>query len=446
MRGEGALMQDQSIRSSIHFLEQLVAGYRNNNFAVRLWDGTEWRRADQPRFTLVLKHPASLWKMFMSPSELGLGEAFIYDDFDIEGDVEAAVDFADHLLNREYSIPEKLRCGSLLAKLPVSSSQHHGRQGADLSGALHSKDRDRRAVTYHYDVSNDFYAFWLDRSMTYSCAYFKSPEDDLDTAQTQKLEYICKKLRLQRGETILDIGCGWGGLLIYAAKNYGVRARGITLSVAQAELARERIRQAGLASQCMVEVCDYRDLDPPQEFDKLVSVGMFEHVGESLLLEYFRRAWNLLRPGGVFLNHGIAASPTSHGNGPGFAEKHVFPDGELVPINATLRAAEACQFEVRDVENLREHYTLTLRHWVRRLEARSGHARSIVGDITYRVWRLYMSGAAHGFRTGRINLCQVLLTKPDRGKSGLPLTREDWYAEDPCRGICRPPQKNFSTS
>ncbi len=428
MHEHGTLPTDQTARASIYFLEQLTAEYRRDNFGVRLWDGTKWGDTNQPRFTLVLKHPGALRSMFMPPSELTLGEAFIYNDFDIEGDVEAAVELARYLLIREYSITEKLRYRNLLAKLPAAAGKYNHRQGADLSGAVHSKERDRCAVTYHYDVSNEFYSLWLDRSMTYSCAYFKSPEDDLDIAQAQKLDYICRKLRLQRGDRILDIGCGWGGLLIHAASNYGVRARGITLSVAQAELARERIRQAGLASQCMVEVCDYRDLDAPQEYDKLVSVGMFEHVGESLLPEYFRRAWYLLRPGGVFLNHGIASSPTSQGNGPGFTEKYVFPDGELVPINLTLRAAEECQFQVRDVENLREHYTLTLRHWVRQLEEKAEHARSIVGDVTYRVWRLYMSGAAHGFSSGRINLYQVLLSKPDLGDSHLPLTRADWYA------------------
>jgi cyclopropane-fatty-acyl-phospholipid synthase len=282
-------------------------------------------------------------------------------------------------------------------------------------------------VTYHYDVSNDFYALWLDRSMVYSCAFFKSSEDGLDTAQAQKLDYLCRKLRLRPGDRVLDLGCGWGALLMHAARNYGVHAFGITLSVPQAEFARERIREAGLDDLCKIEVCDYRDL-PRQEYDKLVSVGMFEHIGAALLPEYFRRAWSLLRPGGVFLNHGIAASATFRQNGPSFMDKYVFPDGELVPINVTLRAAEACGFEVRDAESLREHYALTLRRWVRRLEGRAPEARSIVGEITYRVWRLYMSGSAHAFANGRLNLYQVLLSKPEDGDSQLPLTRADWYA------------------
>jgi cyclopropane-fatty-acyl-phospholipid synthase len=314
-----------------------------------------------------------------------------------------------------------------LRQLPDGTrAAEHGHSAPELSGALHSKQRDRRAVTYHYD-SNDFYALWLDRRLVYSCGYFKSAGDDLDTAQEQKLDYICRKLRLRRGDRILDLGCGWGGLLQYAAAKYGVEAFGITLSVPQAELARERFREAGVSDQCRVEVSDYRDLDLSQQYDKLVSIGMFEHVGKSLLPEYFSRAWALLRPGGVFLNHGIAASATFVRKGPSFVDKYVFPDGELVPIHRTLRVAEACGFEVRDVESLREHYMFTLRHWVRRLEANSDEARKIAGDVIYRVWRLYMSGSAHAFQTGRLNLYQTLLSKPDHGESRLPLTREDWY-------------------
>jgi cyclopropane-fatty-acyl-phospholipid synthase len=254
------------------------------------------------------------------------------------------------------------------------------------------------------------------------------PDDDLDTAQGRKLEYICRKLRLRPGERLLDIGCGWGGLVLYAAQHFGVDAYGITLSEPQAELAQQRIQQAGLAERCRVEVRDYRDVNSPDSFDKIVSVGMFEHVGEALLRTYFQQAWRVLRPGGVFLNHGIArnmAVPALLKDS--FALHYVFPDGELVPISATLRAAEESGFEVRDVESLREHYMLTLRHWVRRLEEHADEARRLTGDVTYRIWRLYMSGAAHGFRTGTSNIYQALLAKPAQGESGLPLTRADWY-------------------
>lgn len=409
------------------FLDALLADYPRRDFLVRLWDGTTWGSAKQPRFTLVLKHPGALREMFLSPSELTLGEAYIYDDFDIEGDIEAAFDMADYLLAQDRSLREKLDLRERLRKLPKSE---HPRAGLHLVGTgreVHSRDRDRQAVRYHYDLPSEFYALWLDRRMVYSCAYFATPDEDLDSAQVRKLDYVCRKLRLRPGERLLDIGCGWGGLLMHAAAHYGVQALGITLSVPQAEVARERLRQSGLNDCCRVEVADYRDINHAQQYDKIVSIGMFEHVGEALLPEYFRRAWDLLRPGGVFLNHGIAYSATYRRRGPSFTDRYVFPDSELVPIHTSLRAAELTGFEVRDVESLREHYALTLHHWVRRLQDHAEEARRIAGDINYRIWRLYMAGAAHGFRGGRLNVYQTLLGKPSHGQSGLPLTRDDWY-------------------
>jgi cyclopropane-fatty-acyl-phospholipid synthase len=265
--------------------------------------------------------------------------------------------------------------------------------------------------------------------MVYSCGYFQSETDDLEAAQDHKLDYICRKLRLKPGQRLLDLGCGWGGLLVHAGRRFGATTTGITLSQPQADLAEARIAVAGLSDRCRVLVQDYRELDGGDCHDALASVGMFEHVGEALLPEYFARAHRLLKPGGVFLNHGIAsrASEEPH-HGPGFSETYVFPDGELLPINVTLRAAEGAGFEVRDVECLREHYALTLRHWVRRLEACHEDALAYVDEPTYRVWRLYMAGAAHAFATGRHNVYQTLLAKPDDvGRSSLPLTRADWY-------------------
>jgi cyclopropane-fatty-acyl-phospholipid synthase len=420
---------------SIEFLERLLRGYMARNFRVRLWDGSVWGQQQQSRFTLTLKHPGALRAMFLAPSELTLGEAYIYDDFDIEGDIEAALDLGDYLLGQDRSLRERLPLAELLRRLPASGRPRVGRQPAKLRGSVHSGDRDRQAVSYHYDLPADFYALWLDHYMTYSCAYFANPEEDLDTAQQRKLDYVCTKLRLRRGDRLLDIGCGWGGLVIHAAAHYGADAVGITLSVPQALVARQRIRDARLSDKCRVEVWDYRELEPGQQYDKIASIGMFEHVGAALLPEYFSRAWDLLRAGGVFLNHGIGYSATYRKRGPSFSDRYVFPDGELVPISTILRAAELSGFEVRDVESLREHYALTLRHWVRRLEARADQARSITDDVTYRTWRLYMAGAAHGFRTGRLNVYQTLLAKPLHGESGLPLTREDWYPHRKPRGV-----------
>jgi cyclopropane-fatty-acyl-phospholipid synthase len=411
---------------SLGFLDDLFANVPNRDFQVRFWDGTIWGSEHSPTFTIVLKHPGALRRMFHDASELSLGEAYIYDDFDLEGDIEAAMELGEALVQSESSLSRRLHLAWGLRKLP--NGDHRGLSySAQLSGPVHSPSRDRQAIAYHYNLPTEFYAQFLDQRLVYSCAYFKTREDDLDTAQVQKLDYICRKLRLRPGERLLDIGCGWGALVLHAAKEFGARALGITLSEPQAEVARTRIAAAGLTDRCQVEVRDYRDFDNTPEYDKIVSVGMFEHVGENLLSEYFRRAWNLLKPGGTFLNHGIAYSATYKRKGESFVEKYVFPDGELVPIHVALRAAEACGFEIRDVESLREHYALTLRHWVRRLEQHADQARHIASDIVYRIWRLYMAGSAYGFRSGRLNLYQVLLAKPSHGEAGLPLTRADWY-------------------
>ena len=349
----------------------------------------------------------------------------------MEGDLEAAMPVANYLVGRNWPAITKLRIGKDLLRLPrLDRLRRKDVQPAKLSGQLHSMERDRQAVAYHYDVSNDFYALWLDEQMVYSCAYFATADEGLETAQARKLDYLCRKLRLRPDERLLDIGCGWGGLVIHAARKYGVDALGITLSKKQAELANERIERAGLQKRCRVEVSDYRDLKETGAFEKIVSVGMFEHVGESQLPLYFQHVWQLLRPGGTFLNHGIANRPIDpNPKGSTFQNRYVFPDGELVPINVTLRCAEEAGFEVRDVESLREHYVLTLRHWARRLELHREEALRVVNEPTYRVWRLLLPGSAYGFAAGLLNVFQAVLLKPEEGRSGLPLTRADWYRE-----------------
>ena len=398
---------------------------------VRLWDGTYWPDDRPRRATLALNHPGALRQMFLPGDEVSLAEAYLYNDFDIEGDIEAVFPLADSIAEKVKDTKWKLRLGTELLKLPNQKMERVGRRGrARLRGRRHSIERDRQAIAYHYDVSNEFYALWLDERMVYSCAYFTSPDDDLDTAQEQKLDYICRKLRLRPGQRLLDIGCGWGALVLHAARHYGVDALGITLSHNQLEWANERIAEAGLAEHCRVEALDYREVDEPEGFDRLVSVGMFEHVGEEMLEVYFRRAYRLLKPGGLFLNHAIARRATDpKRKGATFSNTYVFPDGELIPIGDTLRVAEKVGFEVRDVESLREHYALTLRHWVRRLEAHHEEALQYVDEPTYRVWRLFMSGSAYGFTIGRHNVYQSLLLKPGpHGESGLPLTRADLYS------------------
>lgn len=415
---------------TLALLGDLLRDFRPRDFGVRLWDGSRWDPAPgQPeRFTLVLRHPGALRRMLFPPSELALAEAYLYDDFDIEGDLEAIFPLADHLLiERPPTAVERFRYARRLLQLPANGRLDSGTAAVELTGKRHSLARDRRAISYHYDRSNEFFAVFLDPELVYSCAYFVRESDDLETAQQQKLDYLCRKLRVRPGERLLDIGCGWGALIRHAVRHYGVEAVGVTLSARQAELADERIRAAGLADRCRVELRDYRELDEPESFDKLVSVGMFEHVSEDGLPLYFRQAWRLLRPGGVFLNHGISRPvDQAQRRGPSFVQKYVFPDGGLVPIGTALRLGEEAGFEVRDVESLREHYVLTLRHWIRRLE--EGHEAAVraADEVGYRVFRLYMSGSAHGFRSGRLNVHQTLFAKPEHGRSGLPLTRADW--------------------
>jgi cyclopropane-fatty-acyl-phospholipid synthase len=428
MGGQASRPRDRAAAKSLAVVEEFLGDYHPRDFAVELWDGS--RIPPHPgqfcRFTWHIKNPQVLRAVLHSDRQAALGAAFVRGDFDISGDIMAIFPVAEYLDAKHWSAAEKFRIGGLLFGLYGSDDRSN--LAAELGGQLHSKSRDRGAVTFHYDVSNQFYELWLDRRMAYSCAYFEDSNDSLDDAQEQKLDYICRKLRLRRGQRLLDIGCGWGGLIIHAAQKCGVDTVGITLSANQASLARERIADAGLSSQCEIRLMDYREAAQLGQFDKIVSVGMVEHVGENKLPEYFRTAFRLLKPGGVFLNHGIGRA----GNRPKRAEKtftdaYVFPDGELVPIATMLLHAEEAGFEVRDVENLREHYFLTLVRWLRQLEASEAQARGLIGDFRYRIWRLYLAGSAYYFLTGKLDLYQSLLIKASGGNAGMPLTRADWY-------------------
>ena len=297
-----------------------------------------------------------------------------------------------------------------------------------LEGTPHTTDRDREAVVPHYSTSNEFYALWLDSRMVYTCAYFTAPDQDIETAQYQKLDYACRKLRLRPGQRLLDIGCGWGGLVLHAVQHYGVEAVGVTITPSQAEWANERIRAAGLSGRCRVHLGDYREIHEPNGFDRLACIGFQEHVGEAKLPAFFRQAWELLRPGGVFLNHAIVQRDTTPlPIGWDFIAKYVFPDSELVSVTTALRVGENTGFDIRDVETLREHYALTLRHWLSRLEARADEARRCTDEFTYRVFRLYLAASAFGFDIGQPSIYQSLFVKLDEGRSGLPLSRADWY-------------------
>lgn len=411
-------------------IEELLRDYGPRDFAVEFWDGSRMDPAAGKfcRFTWRIHDPSVLRTLVRADRQIALGEAFIYGDFDIDGDLLAVFPLAEYLEKQDWGAARKLRLLKLLFGLPFRRHDA-GDPEPELRGRIHSKARDRQAIRFHYNLSNDFYRLWLDPAMVYSCAYFHSPGDSLESAQAAKLDYICRKLRLGEGEELLDIGCGWGGLIIHAARDYRVHAVGVTLSEQQLSVARERIERAGLRSRCEVHLLDYRDAIKLGPFDKLASVGMVEHVGESALPDYFHCAFELLKPGGVFLNHGIGrAGRRQKPDEPTFTDAYVFPDGEVVSIAAMLDHAERAGFEVRDVENLREHYFLTLCQWLHRLESRQDAACRLVGELKYRIWRLYLAGSAYYFQSGKLDLYQSLLVKMRAGPSGMPLRRSDWYA------------------
>lgn len=404
-------------------LDRLFHAYDGPAFSIRLWDGWTWNstRDAPPAFTLVVKTPHALGSLVAHPNEVSLGEAFIHSGLDIEGDIFSIFSAAEHLLNRPRSLRQQLI--EAVARTTTGAGrwlQH---------GVRHSLSRDRSSIAYHYDQPVEFFRPWLGDSLAYSCAYFRAGDEPLDLAQAQKLEIVCRKLRLQPSERFLDIGCGWGSLVLHAAREHGAQALGITLSQQQAQVAQRRIREAGIDAGCAVEMRDYRDCEHLHaSFDKIASVGMVEHVGLKNLPAYFAIAHRLLKPGGVFLNHGIARSASAPVRASSFIDRYVFPDGKLVTLFEVIRAAEGAGFEVRDVENLREHYELTLRQWVEGLRRNEKELRNFVSETTYRIWLLYTSGSAASFRRGDIAVFQVLLSKPRQGASQLPLAREDWYS------------------
>jgi cyclopropane-fatty-acyl-phospholipid synthase len=409
---------------SIDVLTVLLGARLGRDAAVRLWDGTAIAAPDA-KFELLVNAPFALRAAFSPPMDLRPGEAFVEKWIDVSGDLESAVDAIERSTERLSPI-DLARIAAGIARLPraprASGSAH-------LTGATHSKARDAAAIGFHYDQPVEFYASFLGSQLVYSCAYWDDGVEDLDAAQRAKLEYSLDKLRLSPGMRLLDIGCGWGGLVIAAAQR-GVHALGITLSERQYEEARRRIDELGLGGLAHVERTDYRDLGG-RRFDAIASIGMVEHVGRERLNEYFAIAYDALEPGGLFLNHGITGQ-TRDGKGirlrNDFIGRYVFPDGDLVPVGMTLNAAESAGFEVRDVENLREHYARTLRAWVANLESNRDEAIAATSEHAYRVWRLYMTGSARNFGLGRLGLAQTVLAKPhEDGSSRIPATRRDLY-------------------
>lgn len=380
--------------------------------SVSLWNGAEVCPESIPPKVGVAVHNSRALAALAKPRLGKLAKSYVEQDIDLIGHPRDIIRLGESL------------CGDN----PGAGI----REWPGFRNWRHSRLFDRKAISYHYDVSNDFYGLWLDRRRVYSCAYFKRPDDTLDAAQEQKLDHICRKLDLKRNERFLDIGCGWGGLVFWAAEHYGVRATGITLSRNQHDYVQEQIVARGLHGQVEVRLLDYRDLPDSEQYDKIASVGMFEHVGRKNLSRYFRKICGLLRPGGLVMNHGITAA-IAGGNGLGsgiseFVDQYVFPGGELVHVSEVVGAMAGQGLECWDAECLRPHYAKTLWHWVDRLDASQQVARQLIGEKKFRIWRIYMAGSAHAFERGWLSLFQMLAAKPeDGGVVSYPLTRAHVY-------------------
>lgn len=396
---------------SQHILNLAEQRLRNLPVQLELWNGKILKFCEFPKVRIGVRSREGLLTL-LKPTMGRLAADYVQQKLDIEGSVRDILQLGEQLCVGGHDITAGSR--------------------PSLRWLLHSKKRDRAAISHHYDVSNEFYGLWLDARRVYSCAYFKTAADSLDLAQEQKLEHICRKLDLKENERFLDIGCGWGALLIHAAERYGVRATGITLSQRQFEYANQQVRERGLQSRVDVKLLDYRDLPNEPMFEKIASVGMFEHVGRKNLAQYFAKIHTLLMPGGAVLNHGItAARPQVQGLGSGikeFINRYVFPGGELVHVAEVIDAMAGQALECWDAESLRPHYAQTLWRWTERLEEHAEQAKSLVGEQRYRTWRIYMAGSAHAFERGWLSIFQLLAFKPMAGgRTIFPLTREHVY-------------------
>jgi cyclopropane-fatty-acyl-phospholipid synthase len=375
-------------------------------FAIEFWDGSRVlaTKAGGPTFTI--RSPKAISQALRAPGQLGLSRAYVSGELEVD-DLDGVIDLWYQWTPPLLHAWDRLRL-SLAAVRAAGITTPPRAPAAELQplGLRHSKARDARAVRHHYDVSNDFFALFLDRSMTYSCAFFSRDGHSLESAQEAKLELTCRKLGLQPGQRVLDIGCGWGSFAIHAASHYGVEVVGITLSEPQAGLARARVREAGLDQKVRILVSDYRDL-PGERFDAIASIGMVEHVGAERIDLYADRLASLARPGGRLLNHGIARLHHNGGDAGAFSERYVFPDADPLQLPKVILALERAGFVTEHVEAFGADYAETLRHWARRLDQHRAEAVRLVGEERLRVWRLYLRGSRSGFETGFMSIYQV---------------------------------------
>jgi len=377
---------------------------------VVLWDGRELEFSSGPPRVTIRVPDRSALRYLRSPSLYNLGRAYVEGDIEVQG---RAADI--------------ISIGNALA---ASLDKGRGRLGEALRRTTpHTRELDAEAIRYHYDVSNAFYAAWLDPAMVYSCAYFENGDEDLATAQQKKIDHILRKIDLRPGQLLLDIGCGWGALVLRAAQAFGARCVGVTLSENQAALARERVARAGLQDRVEIRLQDYRDVEG--RFDRITSVGMFEHVGVQQLAEYFARINGLLAPDGIVMNHGITTTNVDNGatpyGGGQFIDQYVFPHGELAHLSTVVRTMQEGGLEVRDVENLRRHYARTCAIWTDNFETNAAHIRTLTDEKRFRIWHVYLAGCAYAFAHGRISLYQIVCGKAEGAVERLPWSRKYMY-------------------
>ncbi|MGY1639697.1 class I SAM-dependent methyltransferase [Geodermatophilus sp. SYSU D00703] len=422
---------EQTVADRLAAAVQGVLGVDELPIRLRAWDGSVAGPEGAP--VVAVRSRRAVRRLVWSPGELGLGRAYVAGELDLEDDVFdtlSALSSAGRLAGEEApALPpaERLalvRTAASLGALGPEPAPPPEEVRLRRFGRRHSKARDAAAISHHYDLSNDFYRLVLGPSMVYSCAVWESPATGLEAAQEAKLDLVCRKLALAEGTRLLDVGCGWGSLALHAAQRYGARVVGVTLSAAQAELARARVAEAGLADRVEIRVQDYRDVaDGP--FDAISSIGMAEHVGAAGMAGYARALHDLLRPGGRLLNHAISWNAgAADWDNDTFITRFVFPDGELLSLAGTVAALEDERLEVLDVEALRRHYGLTLRAWVERLEKHWDAAVALTTPGRARVWRLYMAASALAFEAGRMGVNQVLLRRP--GGDEPPLRLRSW--------------------